>query len=422
MRSRLPLALTVAAATAALAVMAAPSSPPALRVAAPASGPLLGMVNDNGRLRLARVDPVTLRPRGPRLDVGAGGCAPRGGGEACWFIAPWSLTPGGARLAVARNREHAADSVVLLDRARVRSIGEVRVAGGPVGLVALMRGRRALALQEAQGERQQLLTLDLAHGRVLAGGPLVGSVLRVARTPRWLVTLVADTNAIGPARLEIADRDGLVRAVTLARIRAGVQLVDPAAHRTKHHIPGLTVDRAGRRAFVVAPGLVAEIDLRDLTVRYHALERQRSLLERVREWIDSAAQAKQSTGPVRSAIWLETGAMAVYGAGLSLVDTRRWTVSDVDRRATDVRRAGDLLLATGAKRGLIAYGVDGGERFRLFDRETVFVSQVYAGRAYVGAAGRDRLRVVDLAAGRAVGELVEPIPWLVGDQPASWWE
>jgi hypothetical protein len=415
------LALTIAVAAAALATSS--GDRPGGTAAATPPGPLLGLVAQDGALRLARVDPATLQPHGPRMLVGSPACAPRSGGEMCSSIPPWSLTPGRAKLAVARNHPHAAGSVAVVDRIRLRVMDEMRLTGGPVGLVALLRGRRVLALQEVCcEERQQLLALDVRGDRVLARRPLDGSVLRVARTPRWLVALVAPASAIGPARLVVADRKGTVRVVELDRIRAGVRLVDPAAHRTKRHIPGLTVDRVGRRAFVVAPGLVAEIDLRDLAVRYHALERPPTLLERVRAWIEPVAEAKPSTGSERLATWLDTGALAVWGAGLSLVDTSRWTVRAIDSRATDVRLAGDLLLATGRKRGLTAYGVDGDERFRLFGGETVFVSQVYAGRAYVGAAGVDRLRVVDLAAGRAVGERAADIPWLVVDSPASWWE
>src|SRR5262245_54301388 len=96
-------AVAVAATVLALAIPAQER-----RVAAATTpGPLLGMFGDHGELRLARLDPASLRPLGRSLDMGESGCAPRGGGEACWFIAPWSLTPGGARLAVARNHEHA---------------------------------------------------------------------------------------------------------------------------------------------------------------------------------------------------------------------------------------------------------------------------------------------------------------------------
>jgi hypothetical protein len=424
MRSRLPWALTVAAATAALAVVASPGSPPAVRVAAPASGPLVGVTSRGETLELAHVDPATLEPRRtPRLAAGSPACAPRSGGEMCSSLPPWSLSPGRAKLAIARNRAAAADSVAIVDRARLRVLDEMTLGGGPVGLVALLRGRRVIALQERCCQQtQQLLTLDVRNDRVLASAPLGGSVLRVARTHRALVALVAPANAIGPPRLVVANRDGLVREVTLDRIRAGVQLVDPAAHRTRRHVPGLTSDRVGRRAFVVVPGLVAEVDLRNLRVAYHALEHPPTLQERVRAWIDPVAVAKPSTGSERLAMWLDSGEIAVWGAGLHLVDPSRWTERAIDADATDVRLAGGLLLATGTRRGLTAYGFDGEERFRLFAGETVYVAQTSAGRAYVGAPGAERVRVVDLAAGRVVGDRAPEMPWLVSDAPASWWE
>src|SRR5215207_6508388 len=210
MRRWLFLALTVAAAPAALAVAASSGGPSATRPAATPSGPLLGVVKDSDALRLARVDPDTLELlRGPRPHAGSPACVPRSGGEACLGLPPWGYSPGRSRLAVARNRDHAVDSLAVVDPRRMRVTTEVRLAGGPVGLVAWLPGERVLALQElCCEERQQVLTIDLAQRRVRARQPLEGSVLGVARTPRALVTLVAPANAIGPARLELAGGDG----------------------------------------------------------------------------------------------------------------------------------------------------------------------------------------------------------------------
>jgi len=328
------LALALAAAAAALAVAASSGERPAARAApAAARGPLLGVREARGRLQLARLDPATLAPRGTaRLDVGRPGCAPRSGGEACWAIPPWSLSPGETRLAIARNERDSARTLRLVDVEGLRAVADVPLRGGPVGLVAWLGRRRLLAVQElCCQERQSAVWIDAASGRVLARRLLAGSVLRVARTPTALVALTATPNAIGPASLEVAGADGVVRVVPLDRVRAGVRVQD-AQNRIETHVPGLAVDGSGRRAFVVAPGLVAQVDLRTLAVSYHTPRRTTSLLERVRGWVDPQAEAKEGSGPTRIAQWLSDGRLAVTGA---------------DEEPTRVRPAGLGLIETG---------------------------------------------------------------------------
>ena len=102
----------------------------------------------------------------------------------------------------------------------------------------------------------------------------------------------------------------------------------------------------------------------------------------------------------------------------------RWSARTIDGGASAFAVGGDLLLATGGKTGLTAYGLDGQRRFRLFDGKQAWVDRVYDGRAYVGIAGEtapERLRVVDLGSGRAVGERTLPLPWLLLDSSSGWW-
>jgi hypothetical protein len=414
------IALTLVAAAAVAAILA--RSGPARSRPAGASSPLLAVLPYRVPLQVARLDPKTLRPRGSaRVDVGYRSCAPREGGEACWSIPPWSLA--GGRLAVASNRDQAVRSIRVVDAAGPRLRANIPLTGGPVGLVAWVGPDRLLAVQEiCCDERQQLLTLDAARRGILAAVPFGGSVLRAARTPHELVTLVTPPNAIGVPRLEVAGGDGIVRTVTLDRLRAGVRVSDPVAHRVEERVPGLAVDPGGQRAFVVAPGLVAEVRLADLAVAYHRLARPVSLLERVRDWFEPVAEAKSARGPVITAAWAGDGRLAVVGAGLRLVDTGDWRLREVDPEASDVRVEGDLLLATGARSGLRAYDLDGRERFRLFGREAVWVADTYRGRAYVEFPDGDAVRVVDLARGRVTDRRPAPVPWLIAGHPASWWE
>src|SRR4051794_17875450 len=382
------IALTLTAAAAAVTLAAGGPQRGGGHPAA-AGGPLLAVLPSRVPLQLARVDPATLRVRGStRVEVGYMGCAPRQGGRACWSIPPWSRL--GGRLAVARNRTDAVRSIRVIDASGPRLRADIPLTGGPVGLVAWVGPERLLAIQEVCcDERQQLLTIDARRRGILAAVPLGGTVLRVARTPHELVTLVAPPNAIGVSRLDVAGGDGIVRTVALDRLRAGVQLTDTLAYEVRERVPGLAVDPDGRRAFVVAAGLVAEVRLADLAVAYHRPARQVSALERVREWLEPVAEAKTTSGFVSTAAWAGDGRLAVAGSGLSLLDTRRWRVRVIDPRASEVRVAGERLLASGSNAGLRAYGLDGRRRFRLFGGRPAWVSEVYGGRAYVEFPGED---------------------------------
>jgi len=430
--------LTVAAlGVVGLAQPVARSSP--ATIAAPASqlSQLLGFSDT----RLVPVDPETLRPRpGRRIAVGSGGCAPRQGGSACWSKPPWTAPPEGARLALARND---LSSLQVVDASRLRVTASVRLGGGPIGALAWLPGGRLLALEEVAGERQRLVVVDLATKRVLARRPLGGSVVLLGRTPQELVMLLAPAQAIGPARVAVADRRGSVRFTLLEQIVAGSAVLGTGSeHRFDSRTPGFAVDPQGRRAFVVAQDLAAAIDLRTLAVSYHSLERPSSLLSRLWNWLEPVAHAKQVSGYRRQARWLGGDLIAVSGtdtadgryqpSGLLVVDTRSWSVRMLDRGATTFAVAADLLLATGwswstATRqesaiGLAAYGLDGVRRFQLFDGKDAWVPLVYRGRAYVGFSGEsESLRIVDLAAGRVVGTRQQELPWLLLGAGSGWW-
>ena len=412
-----------------LAQPAARSSP--ATIAAPASqlSQLLGFSD----ARLVRVDPETLRPRpGKGMAVGSGGCAPRQGGSACWSNPPWTASPDGARVALARND---LSSLQVVDASRLRVTASVQLRGGPIGALAWLPRGRLLALEEVAGEQQRLVVIDLATKRVLARRPLGGSVVLLGRTPQELVMLLAPAQAIGPARIAIADSSGTVRFVGLPRILAGSKLLGTGSnHRVDSRLPGLAVDSQGRRAFVVAQGLAAEVDLRTLAVSYHSLDRPASFLSRLWNWLEPAAAAKQVSGYYRSAQWLGDGLLAASGtdseqarsapAGLLTLDTQVWNPRTVDRGATSFWVAGELLLATGWETGigLTAYGFDGVRRLQLFDGKDAWLGQVYGGRAYVGISGEpEPLRIVELATGRVVGTRQQPLPELLLGAGSGWW-
>jgi hypothetical protein len=323
----------------------------------------------------------------------------------------------------------------------MRTTANVRVEGGAIGALAWLAPGRLLAVQEAPGERQLLLALDLAARRVVARTALGGSVLALARTGRGLAMLIAPPRTIGPARIAIVDARGRVRFASVGRIAGGAKLLPARQHRVEARHPGLAVDRHARRAYVVSDTLVADVDLRSLSVSYHSLERKRSLLARLWSWLEPAASAKVVNGYYRQASWLEGGLVAVSGTdtqqgrwrptGLVAVDTSSWDVRTIDRGGTSFRVADDLLLAWGAASnevvgppvgiGLKAYDLEGRERFHLFDGQLVSAYPVYGGRAYVSTADARELRVVDLATGTVVATRQERLPLLLLGAGDGWW-
>lgn len=389
--------------------------------AAAASAPLLGLISVSpDSTRLVSMNPDTLMRRGGNaIDVGSGGCAARAGGQACWTAPPWTFSPERRLVAFARNERLGVRSLRLVDVERMRVSANVPLSGDPVGALAWPAPGRLLALQEDSGT-QVLLAVDLETRRMTARRRLGGAVETLARTPNGLVLLVAPAGAIGPARLVVADSRAAVRSLVLTRMVAGLKVLGTARHAVDHRSPGLAVDPEGRRAFVVAPRLVAEVDLTSLAVAYHELGSR-----------EPAALTKTTTGFWRRAQWLGGGLLAVSGsdsesirtrpAGLLVVDTRSWRVRTLDRDASHFVREGDLLLATGSV-GLTAYGLDGAKRFAVFDGIQAFVAEVYDGRAYVWVRGQEPLRIVDLMSGDVVGERRALLPHLLDGIAGSWWE
>jgi len=398
---------------------------------------LLGFVDQT----LVQLDPETLRSLpGPRIAVGPGGCASRSGGTACWSNPAWTLSPDATRIAVARNDRMAVQLVKVAGMRVARSV-RWRFDGGSVGALAWLAPKRIVGIQEAFAERQRVIALDLATKRIVARRTLGGRVVQLGRTARELVLLVAPAEAIGTARLVVVDARGVVRFVQLPQVTAGSKLLGTGSdHRVEMRTPALTVDPLGRRTFVVTEGLVAEVDLRTLAVSYHSLGEPRSLLSRLWNWLEPAADAKQVSGYHRQARWLGNDLIAVAGsdteqgryraAGLLLVDTRTWSVRAVDRGAMGFEVAGDALLATGwsvdeaTKRtvgiGVAAYGMDGEKRFQLLDGQHAWVALVHNGRAYVGIGG-EPLRIVDLSSGLVVGTREQPLPALLLGTGSGWW-
>lgn len=427
---RVTLAILVVASLAWAQPAAAPRVPAERE---PLPGPLLGIVR---AATLVRVDPRSLRPlASPKVALGRS-------------TSTWSFAPGRSKLVAAGYGAKGRRWFLrFVDVRKMRLLWTVPLRPRErVLALAWLAPRRAVAVTARSWGSLELLVLDPVTRRLLATRPLPiegePPLLHTGRTPKHLVLLASGLNEIEPARLLVVDPDGAAREVTLARILAGRQWrQDPAV--SEYRIPALAVDPDGDRAFVLAPGApVAVIDLNTLSVAYHDLRQPISLLGRLRAWLEPAAQAKATDGPIRYARWLGDGLIGLTGsddhtfvdangvlqmttspAGLALVDVRDWTVRTLDATSSFFRIAEGLLFATGwswdsasqtqRSFGVAVYGPDGGKRFHLFPGTQAYVEEVFAGRAYV-RPGRDRpLAVVDLNSGRIIGHRRGSVPSLL---------
>lgn len=412
----------------------------------PAARTLVGISHDapdaGGLPALQRLDPRTLRPlpgRSLRLD----------GNPAVVTVAP----DGSA--AVLGDQD--SGQLTLVDLTRLRPVGTVTVDASGWAPGASWSGSSQVLLAWSSTNLSDskasvdLLVLGMSNGRfrVLRERHVDGDVLATGRLGDRLVLLVAPANALGPARLLLAGQDAGVREVALPKIIAGRQMLDSAdpnaAPSLRQAVPGLAVDPTGNRAYVVAADApVAEVDLGSLAVRYHPLNRPTAPLQRLARWLLPAAEAKEVSGPVRSALWLGDGLLAVTGsdatvlgtsgfkqepAGLQLIDLRTWTSYALDPHADTAVLAGDRLLTTGVTvepdkdqgYGLTIFGPGNRQPTHLLGTQQVGWLLVNGNLAYVAFTAPDGATshaVIDLHTPRVLRQDSGDLPQLLlPDQP-----
>jgi hypothetical protein len=441
--SRFRIAAFVGCSALLLVVLSSSPAPRPLELAAPTTTARLGIVAVDRGTALVRLNPVSLKRKGRPLNL-------RG------YAGVWAFAPDNRRLAVGlRVRSEAAtETLRFYTVSRPRPLGSGVPLGGVAAAMWWPRPDRILAYVneccDDPNGAPAVLTIDPVARRVLSRTPLGGPVLQIVRGADSLVLLVATANRIGPSRLELFDADGVRQTVELDHLPAGYtwpreSTSDPVGTRL---IPGLAVDGAGKRAFVVSPdGLIAEVDLESLAVAYHQWVEEKSAARRLANWLTPAAEAKGQNGPALTARWLEGGFLAVAGTaeiatstggelkissqplGLSIVDARDWSHSVLDPRADSFALADGLLLAAGSSwssepqsqsgMGLAAYGADRTRRFQFLPGRPAWIGFVYRGRAYVSVAGQSALRIVDLASGRPVGTRRSEAPLPLLDNAVS---
>jgi hypothetical protein len=468
-----PAASAPAGAPPSLPSAPATSAAPAARSA----GPVLGVVWDGKEgaetAELTWLHPLTLRPRpGRRLALGDHGVG-------------WAVAPDQSLALLAGGGDSNDGRLLVVDPRRLRRLGAIRLrewwewpfASSWVGRSrVVLAGSSLIERPEKDLSAVAVTVVDPLERRVRGQRKLAGQLLASGRLPDGLVLLLGPPDGIAPTRLVVVDGRGRVRAAPLPGILAGFQ--EPSdwnspTSSSRRAQPGLAVDPAGRRAFVVAAGApVAEVDLATLGVAWHPLDERAGLGARLADWLLPAAEAKTVHGPVRLAAWLGDGLLAVWGhddsrpevhgptveqwrrpAGLQLIDTRTWTATTIDPRASGAVAAHGRLLSFGRLvgppatpdtqtptvrgYGLTVFGPGDRRPVHLFGAQQVIWLQVNGDRAYVDLTAtsdfftnpdpfaRDRqVGVVDLASNRVVARWRGRLPQLlVGgccDEPAGW--
>ena len=356
--------------------------------------PILGLVWSGGG-KLAWLDPLTLEPVREaefRFPSGYYGLA---------------RSPDGRTIAL---RPRGASRVRVISAASLRVVRTIPALG--VRLAVSIWPTRDRLVGYAQGE---VAVVDLEAGRVVSRSALEGELLASATTRHRLVLLLGRKNRIGPVMMATVEVSGSVRSVQLPALQAGFASVRGSSRRAQL---GLALDPSGRRAAVVAPGVVAEVDLASLTVSLHRLEARRP-----------AAARKAFDGWSRTAVWAAPSVLAVTGTdssasddghrlrqepvGLTLLHTGRWEGRVVDSGASQVTKAGRTLLVTGARCepadrfcrgiGLRGYTLSGSRRFHLFGNESLGIPEIAGGLAYLSDCNSFCHRIVDPATGHLIG-------------------
>lgn len=357
---------------------------------------MFGIAGEWRDQKLVRLDPRSLRPLpGPKLEIFNG-------------VNAWAFSPNRSRLALGTGCQAGVSlgTLQLVDVRRMRPVACFAI--GDLRAIAWPTPNRLLAV--ASHSPLQVVLIDVRARRIIHRTPLEGVLLSAARAGDRLLVLTGRSSD-QPERLIVADARGSVRAVNVEAPHASDFVVDPD----------------GRRAYLVSGATVAEVDLDNFAVAYRELRQRTSLVGRVLAWLVPAAQAKELHRQMRRTLWVGDGLIASFGSdvttdgrrftsvpvGLRLIDTRTWTVRMVDEQVSFALRAGDVLLAAGAKEiGLVAYDLNGTKRFQLFRGRSLAPVESYQGKAWI-EVGRPGPQAVDVRTGRVIGPRRAPLPTLL---------
>ncbi|MFN2466710.1 MAG: hypothetical protein ABR521_01050 [Gaiellaceae bacterium] len=386
--------------------------------AAPARASVLGIYWPTGTGRLALLNPVTLRrDRGSSL--------PLAGHDALW-----SYSPDRSRLVLAGWQLR---TLRFVEVRGMRLLGDLRLpqTSGVRSLawVSPTRLLVTLASQDATSLRTIVLLVDTQSRRVLRRLEIARPSWETVRTRSGLLILLGSFGHYAATELARVDAEGQLRRVKLVEIPIGTVVTSKTDHTMRTRRPGLAVDAAAGRAYVIdAGGTVGEVNLRTMRVSYRTLDlaQQRSRRATPRRLV------KATEGPERYARWLGDGLIALSGidsfsqrdasgelsfsqraAGLQVIDSRSWTATMIEPRASGFDYGDGVLFGLGGSWesktntrdvvGIAAFDPNGSERYRLFaDKE---VSMYAAGDLGYVYRGDLPAFVIELASGERLAAI-----------------
>ena len=355
--------------------------------AAPAPRPdlVLGIEWQAGGGKLAWRSATTLKATGPQINVGGAS------------VGLEALSPNGAFAALARS-----DGQLRIVRVRpLRSVGTVGLGGKHVAAAVWTAPERLVAV--TGGDTPAVVVVDTRTRRVVSRRHLHGALYGAVAAGTRVLALLAPERAIGQARLAVVEGDGSMRTLALPGVTAGFAPPPTAEGTGRMASPALAVDPAGTRAAVVGLDVLLVLDLATLEIRASTTRTLARVSKRIEGWS-------------RGAVWLRGDRVATSGSTYSHEGDRPVSTASgvqlrvlgspetrvLDETALSATRVGDTLLVYGGT-ALRGYGLDGTLRFELLaGRDTGYVQS--AGRfAYVGTENSTRFVVVDVRAGRVVG-------------------
>lgn len=349
---------------------------------------------------LKRVDPITLERQGRGLELALGG------GSATAF------SPDRKTLALSTGLGIA--GVELVDLHRMRSLGVVRL--GTSGWVTHLFWQRGSIFVIVDGGRgREVVVIDAAARRVAEHHRVDGAILHAKPADERIVLLTGPRRGIGPLTLTIVRAEG-TRSTSIPSVVGGTRPARQGGQvPAREEYPALVVDANGGQALVYARRTVVQISLNDMAVTQHALSESTSLLERFRNWFEPKAEAKLVEGYWRDGVWLGDGLFAVTGsdfsesqsgAGLTLVDTRDWSVRRVSSDATQAVVAGHALVSFDmfGSGGVMGHDFEGNKIFHLVPDAPVTWLQAVGDLVYAHIGAWNGLVVIDAVAGRTIAK------------------
>jgi hypothetical protein len=344
---------------------------------APDEAPLALFWRPGELFGLAWLDPASLHPREPIVQIGE-------------YHYTWSYSPDGSQLAVGISAPGATGRVGIriVDVERMRVVHDVETGIAAEALAWLTPTR--LVAVTLQGDA---LLVEPSSGQILRRTPLplrlqcVPSPQQTGLTQGELVVLLAESVDVAP-QVAALDAMGSVRTAVLTGVRVGSRRTGWCERA------GLAVDSTRERAFVIAAGpSLAEVDLRSMAVQHRE--------------IAGLVSGPPDATKVRRALWLGDERLAVFGedltagqglpAGVTLIDTGRGTAQVLQRNASTARLVGSTLLAYGGSLGLRGYSIRGEPTFHLLGSAYVREVEVWGQFAYARTA--DTVSIVDPASG-----------------------